>query len=473
MQEINKKDENNNSLLSKSSIDSAEIYKENLVMNGRQGHGFAAEKANDLYDNFTGKNAKIVGADNKKNGPDRLVDGELIQTKYCTTGAKCIAEAFHNGEWRYWNNDGTPMQIEVPSDCYEDAIKELEKQISKGKLKGFSNPSEAKNIVRKGHFTYQQAKNIAKFGTVESLTFDLASGIKLSTQAMGLTGVITFAIGIWQGKKISEALEEACFNGICVGGVALISHVAISQIGKSGLDKSISPLTKNITKIIPADVKRFFVQATKSGSKASGASLNSQFDKYFRSNAIGAAVTITILSLDDFISLFNKEISSKQAFKNIAKTSIAVGGGALGAYIAISLVNPVAGSALALGTAVAGSIIGGTVSKLGGDALIDSNIQDDSVAIGTLIQGVFCKLSHDYILSEIEFTAASYQFNQINLENYCKSAYSSGNAYEYIEKSINSIIEAIVEKRRPIFLPSKKKINRKMSELTSLLLIEE
>ena len=41
----------------------------------RQGHGFAAERANDQYDRLHGKDARILGDDNAKDGPDRIVDG--------------------------------------------------------------------------------------------------------------------------------------------------------------------------------------------------------------------------------------------------------------------------------------------------------------------------------------------------------------------------------------------------------------
>lgn len=49
----------------------------------RQGHGFAAERANNLYDKLTGHKAEIVGDDNALNGADRIVDGIEIQSKYC------------------------------------------------------------------------------------------------------------------------------------------------------------------------------------------------------------------------------------------------------------------------------------------------------------------------------------------------------------------------------------------------------
>ena len=71
-------------------------YADNVKFGGERGHGFAAEKANHLKDVWTGKDAKLIGDDNAKNGADRLVDGVNIQTKYCSTGSKCISECFEN-----------------------------------------------------------------------------------------------------------------------------------------------------------------------------------------------------------------------------------------------------------------------------------------------------------------------------------------------------------------------------------------
>lgn len=68
-----------------------------------QGHGYAAEQANHLYDKLTGKDAFIVGGDNAKDGADRLVNGIHIQTKYCQTAADSVAAAFNQGKYRYIN----------------------------------------------------------------------------------------------------------------------------------------------------------------------------------------------------------------------------------------------------------------------------------------------------------------------------------------------------------------------------------
>jgi hypothetical protein len=49
--------------------------------NKNVGHGFAAEDANALNDKLRGKKVEKVGKNNELNGPDRIVNGKMIQTK--------------------------------------------------------------------------------------------------------------------------------------------------------------------------------------------------------------------------------------------------------------------------------------------------------------------------------------------------------------------------------------------------------
>ena len=108
-----------------------------------RGHGFAAERANTLYDKYTGHKTQIVGDDNAKNGADRILDGVQIQSKYCKTGSKCISECFENGKFRYYNPDGSPMQIEVPSDKYDSSIAVMRERIKRGEVLGVSDAKDA------------------------------------------------------------------------------------------------------------------------------------------------------------------------------------------------------------------------------------------------------------------------------------------------------------------------------------------
>ena len=88
----------------------------------RQGHGYAAEQANHLLDRMQGKSSQILGDDNAKNGPDRMVDGQWVQSKYCQTAAESVNAAFQNGTYRYLDGNGHAMQLEVPKDQYKPEL---------------------------------------------------------------------------------------------------------------------------------------------------------------------------------------------------------------------------------------------------------------------------------------------------------------------------------------------------------------
>lgn len=100
----------------------------------RQGHGFAAECANNLADNIKGKNAVIVGNDNMANGPDRKIinrDGTVtwIQDKYYKSSKESIDACFDElGKFRYVDGDDNPMQIEVPKEQYAEAVEYMRKK---------------------------------------------------------------------------------------------------------------------------------------------------------------------------------------------------------------------------------------------------------------------------------------------------------------------------------------------------------
>jgi len=78
----------------------------------KTGHGFAAERGNNLIDVYHGKNATVVGDDNIKNGADRLIinrDGSKIwiQDKYYQTAGESINACFddNTGMFRYYDAD--------------------------------------------------------------------------------------------------------------------------------------------------------------------------------------------------------------------------------------------------------------------------------------------------------------------------------------------------------------------------------
>lgn len=106
-------------------------------------------------------------------------------------------------------------------DQYEKAVELMANRIRNGQVPGITNPADAKDLVRRGQFTYKQTLNIVRFGTVESLTFDAVNGVIVSASAMGISALIAFAHSIWRGESSALAVENALCSGIQLGGMHL------------------------------------------------------------------------------------------------------------------------------------------------------------------------------------------------------------------------------------------------------------
>ncbi len=439
--------------------DSTNIYADNIVFKASRGHGFAAEKANHLKDKILGKDAQIIGDDNLKNGADRLVDGQKIQTKYCSSGSKCISETFENGCFRYFDNSGNPMQIEVPSDMYESAVQAMSERIKKGQVPGVTDSNRARDIVRKGHFTYQQAKNIAKAGTIEGLTYDSVNGIKLAGTALGVTAILTFAIGVWRGNSKTEALEAACFNGICVGGITWACSVMTAQVGRTGVDNIMRTGTDWVVEKMSPKIVNALANAFRDGKNIYGAAASNHVSKLLRGQIAVTLITTSVLSIDDFINLFSQKISGTQAFKNICKTAAGVGSGSIGVWgggaLGTAIGGPGAGTLLgsAIGATAAG-YIGSRISE----TILDSVVDDDSVGIGSVMERTFAQLANDYLLSENEANAAIQEFRILDMDRTVKSIHASNDREKYTHELMLPFFEQVADNRPPIFRPIKRKV---------------
>ncbi|MCC8049886.1 MAG: hypothetical protein LIP10_04400 [Clostridiales bacterium] len=422
-----------------------------------QGHGFAAERANNLYDKFTGHDAKIVGDDNAKNGADRIVDGIAIQSKYCATGSRCINECFEDdgkGAFRY-TIDGKPMQIEVPSDKYDEAIRAMEEKIRNGQVNGVTDPEEAKNIVRKGHFTYTQAKNIAKAGTVESLTYDAVNGTIIATSAFGVTALLTLATEVWDGKEFDDALRTATYSGIKVGGTAFVTSIIAAQLSKAGLNSALVGSSEAIVTMMGPKASAVLINAFRSGTKPIyGAAAMKSAAKLLRGNTITAGVSIVVLSSLDIANLFRERISGKQMFKNMTETVATVGGGT-GGWIA----GASAGSMLlpGIGTVVGGilgSIVGGASAGTVANKVTSAFIEDDAEAMVGIIQNVFTDMASEYLLNNKEAEKVVDKLRDELDGKKLKDMFASQNRRKFARILLTPIIENEVAKRNVVYSPT-------------------
>lgn len=442
----------------------AENYAENVVFSAERGHGFAAEKANHLYDKLTGKNAKLVGSDNAKNGADRLVDGIEIQSKYCRTGSKCIEECFDKaGNFRYMSKNGSPMKIEVPSDKYDSAVQAMENRIRRGQIPGVSDPKEAKNIVKKGAFTYEQVKNIAKFGTVESLTYDAVNGISVAFTSFGVSSVLTFATSIWNGSSVDEAAKNACLVGLKIGGITWISSVLSAQLGRTGIEQGLRGVTDSAVKFIGP--KAASLLASGGGRTLYGAAAAKHLSKLLRGNVVTGIITTAVLSSVDFARLFSGKMSGAQLFKNVAKTASGVAGGtggwmagaAAGAKIGliVPFVGPVAGGIIG---GIAGALLGGSAASKASEAVLDEFITDDAEEMLDIVQEVFAGICMDYLLGEKDAEKAIDRFKNRDMPDFLRDMYATDNREDFAKKTLLPIVRSVAKARKKIKLPSNKKI---------------
>lgn len=429
--------------------------------NTPRGHGFAAERANHLVDKLSGKKATIEGDNNVKNGMDRLVDGVQIQTKYCKSGSKCVQECFEGGSFKYMKADGTPMQIEVPSDKYDAAVQAMENRIKSGEVKGVTDPNEAKNIIRKGHFTYEQAKNIAKFGTVESIAYDAVNGAIVSTYSFGISFALTFAVSIWNGEDFKDALKVATHSGLKVGGLTFVTAVLSSQLSKAGLNSLLVGSSEAVVKMMGPKAAAMLANAFRSGANIYGAAAMKSAAKLLRSNAITAGISFVVLSSVDVVNIFRGRISGAQLFKNLTTTAASIGGGtagwAGGATAGAAIGSVIPGVGTAIGGVVGGLIgafAGGSIANKASSTVMDLFIEDDANQMVEIIEDVFKQLCEDYLVNEAEATsivnALQSQLNGAKL----KDMYASSNHKNFAKDLLKPKFEHIASNREPIELPT-------------------
>lgn len=388
---------------------SSQLYNTNW---GGKGHGIAAEVGNTMIDKTLLRDAKQVGGDNAKNGADRIVNGQEIQSKYCNTPSNSVKEAFYNHQYRYYDKNGNPMQLEVPADQYDEAVKLMEKRILNGEINGVSDPNKAKNIVRKGHLTYEQAANMTKAFTAESLTFDVAQGARMGAIAGGIGAGISVAQSIIKGDNIKTTAK----NAAKVGGKAVIQTTTTSVITNQAM--------------------------------------RSALGKVANKNVVTAVVTTSILTTGDVYKSFTGEQSFKQTGKNFVKNGAGVGGGMAGAAVGASLgsVIPVAGTFV-------GGLIGGVIGAMAATKVADEvmtnwlDIKDDIDEMIDLLNVVFQKLQEAYQLDEFESEMFKKVMEQSDLKAITQAFIKENNKEHFCVSLIEPLsVEMVCDRMDTFFL---------------------
>ena len=444
------------------------------------GHGFAAEEANNFSDTIRGKKAEIVGTSNEFNGADRIVDGVRVQSKYFQTAHETVAAAFDStsGAYRY------PEQVlEVPRDQYETCIELMRDRIAKGKVPGFSNPEDAKKIVKQGTVTYRQARNIARAGNIDSLMFDTRTQAVTCTYVFAISFAVNFAQGRWSGESTKDAMRGALASALGTGGTTLIIGVLSAQLLRTRAAAIGAVTVRNGMRTVShTDIGRQAVHRIAAGSLGKpvyGAAATNHVSKLLRSNAITSIAATAVITAPDFYrAAFDGSISWQQFTKNLSVNAAGVVGG-VGGWLGGAAVGGAAGSAVPIVGTAAGAVIGGIVGALGGGVVgsraakgaADGIVDDDSKRLSTALQDEIQELAFEYMLTEgeIEHIASTVRntVNQKWLRRMFKETRNESDEVlrKFVRLEFELEFETLIRKRPKIALPTVEQLEEETMRL--------
>ena len=437
-----------------------------------QGHGFAAERANNLSDIYHGKTATIVGDNNAKDGADRLVvnrDGTevWIQDKYYKSASESVDACFNkdDGMFRYYDADGKPMQIEVPSDQYDDAVARMAEKIKDGKIKGVTDPNEAKNIVKKGNVTYQQAVNITKAGNIDSLVYDAKNGVITATTAVGISFMLDYAVALINGYDYLEAIEMASMTALKTGSVVFCTYVISNQLIKSGVSTALKPASEALVNLLGKDVATSILETSGIPTSAMSASAKvSQAAYLIRSQAIIATVTVIVLSTGDVIEVFQGRISKEQMLSNIAVTIVSAGGGIAGYYAGGAIGSAVAPGVGTTVGSIAGGIIGSVGAGLGADAIAKLFYEGDAQMMYDIVVEEFKAMAEDYLVNQTEADNIATVLSEKLSDETFKDMFQSEDRAAFARELMQPMFESEIAKRPVVETPSEELVRAEMKE---------
>ncbi len=435
------------------------------------GHGFAAEDVNAFHDKVRLKKVEITGLSNEVNGPDRIVNGVKIQTKYCQTARETINAAFDSsGMFRY-----NGQLIEVPSDQYDECVKIMREKILAGKVPGVTDPADAEKIVKKGSITYKQARNIAKAGNIDSIIFDTKTQAITSGYIFAISFAVSFAKARWDGNDNDDAIEAALQSAFSAGITTFVTGVVTAQIlrtraaavGAVAMRSGVKTVYK--TSLGKAAIEKL-AQASL-GKAVYGAAAMNHVAKLLRSNVITSVAATAVTAAPDFYrAALDGSISWKQFSKNLFVNAASVAGG-VGGWMAGATGGAAIGSFIPIIGTTVGGVIGGIVGGLTGGtgaasvakAVADEFAKDDAEEMIEILKDVTEELAYDYMLSEKEINEFSEKFKSVVEPSWLREMYKYGNGSyslcrEFAYKKMSRICESIVRKRPKIYLPKPEEV---------------
>lgn len=438
------------------------------------GTGFAAEDANALIDERLGRTVERTGLDNAKNGADRVVDGVPIQTKYFESASRTVNSAFDSetGLYRY-----DTMQLEVPKDQYNEAVKLMEKRISEGKVPGVTNPADAPKMVRRGNVTYRQARNIARAGNVDSLKYDARNAAVICTAAFGFSFVIEFAAAMWRGESSIGALKNAVLKGLQTAGLAFFTTVGSAQLLRTQTARMGTVVARSgvkqvaRTKLGKSAIEK--IAEVSLGKSVSGAAAVNHVSKLLRSNAITGAVTVSVMTLPDlYKASISGSVSWAQVGKNLVVNATSIAGGTAG-WAGGAALGASAGSFVPGVGTVVGGVVGGLIGTVGGGAAagmgakkaMDYFVEDDAVQMQELLQKELLLIADEHVLTQQEFDKFLEFVGDTISSSYLGDLHASKDRAKHVRDSFEEYAFEFTKNRQPVAMVTDEKVMAFIDEM--------
>ena len=381
-----------------------------------------------------------------------------------------VAAAFdsNSGYYRY---EG--QVLEVPKDQWEDCVKLMRERIEQGKVQGTKNPTDAEKIVRQGTVTYEQAKNIARAGNIDSLIFDAKTQIVTSISVFPISFAVTFAHSRWRGESVKDATLAALGCAVLSGSTMILTGVVSAQLLRTGIGTFGATSVRNgVRAISRASVGRQVARRIATGSlgkSVTGAAAVNHVSRLLRTNAITAAVAAVVTSTPDFYrAVFKRSISWQQFAKNTAINAAGVITGTAGwiGGAAIGSVFPGVGT-------VIGGLVGGVVCSLGAGIggttaakfLADKFVKDDLERLIAILQQEIERLASEYMLTEGEFESILTEINEKVNPKWLRRMFKQKDPSIFLRVEFEHLFKAIVRKRPKVLLPSVEQLERAVDEI--------
>lgn len=352
-----------------SSAQSTNSYMQYTQYRNKQGHGWAAEDANAMSDRLSGKQVDQVGTNNSCNGADRIVNGVEIQTKYCATAQDSVNAAFHDCKYRY---DG--MKLEVPKDQYDEAVKLMADKIRDGQVPGVTDPAAAKDMVVKGSCTYNEARNIAKAGNIDSIKFDVKTQAITCGLTCGMSFLLTYTNSVRCGKNHKQALKDASTQAAKSGATSMVVGVGTQQLLRTSVGRSIASSATHASRTLvdaacKTQVGQQIVEKTASalvGKEIVGQAAKNVISKGLRTNMITGGAMLAVQTIPDAVKVCQGRMSCGEFCENVASNTAGLGGGYAGATAGAAIGTTILPG---VGTVI-GGIIGGVSGGIAGSSVV-------------------------------------------------------------------------------------------------------